>query len=336
MTGDEASLAIARALDSAVTRRLAAYAGSVRRLALGQAPDGLAHAARTLLASADPADRAAGAATSAALDPSRTADLLRAPGVEIARPAAGFLLLAPRKVAIEAARRIAVAPDRATRQSLALALAVRGVPDAVPTATLLSLMDDGGPAVFLTALVLATRDEPRLRACTNTYLESGDPWLRTHVALGLGESGSPDAIGRLERAYRFEADPAVRVAILSALSVRQEPSRLRTLRIAAKLDPDATARSVALRALGGLRLATVRSGDTVAWLSLPAGGEGTLGAISTSSQLVMPAVAAADGMLLVAGLPSGAVELRVAPGHERGKAPEGGRLGGTKERPLRR
>jgi cellulose synthase operon protein C len=315
--GGDAARALERALARPETARLAARAATVRALLLGDTPGPLPGALERLAASRSPEDRAAAAAGMAALSPARLPALLDSPDDAVVRGAATALLLAAPAVAADAASRLAHAARSTTRTALALALAVPGAEDRAPTATLVALVAEGDAAAPLAARALAARDERRLREDTRSLLESGDPWVRAHAALGLGRSPEPDATGLLESAYRFETDADVRAAIVRALARRPESTRTRTLALAASLDPSDAARSLARLALAGVTPPEPYRGASVVWVPVlgtagPDGARATV-AVRVPGGLVLPAATEGDGLAVIAGLPPGSIELRVAP-----------------------
>jgi hypothetical protein len=320
MSGSDAEAVLERALSRPPSRRLAARAGALRWLVQGERLDGLERSFDALARSTDVADRAAAEAGMCALDPRHISAALDSHDAEVVESVASLLLLAPDAIAVDAARRIANARAPSTATALALALAVPAAQNVVPTRTLVALIDGGGPATPLAALAFAARDEEDLRPTTLALLADGDPFIRAHTAFGLGDSAEPDATGILENAYRFELDPDVRAAVVRGLSRRREPTRSRTLRLAAELDPERTVREVARLALAGARLGPEVRGDAAAWLvvgSTEAGGHAARAAITlrTPSGIALPLVTDADGIAVAAGISRGPVELRVAPGH---------------------
>jgi len=319
MSGSDGKAALERALSRPSSRRLAARAGALRWLVQGDRLDGLERAFDALARSPDVADRAAAEAGKCALDPRQLAAALDSHDAEVVQSVASLLLLAPDDMAVDAAQRIANARDPSTATALAIALAVPSAQNAVPTRTLLALIDGGGPAAPLAALAFAARDEKDLRPTLLALLTDGDPFIRAHAALGLGDSPEADATGILENAYRFELDPDVRAAIVRGLSRRHEPTRSRTLRLAAELDPERTVRELARLALAGARLGPDVRGDAASWLvvgTTETGGHAARAAITlrTPSGIALPLVTDADGIAVAAGISKGPVELRVAPG----------------------
>jgi hypothetical protein len=170
------------------------------------------------------------------------------------------------------------------------------------------------------------RDDDTLRPELSALLDGGDPWIRSHVALGMARSENPSALGLLAKRYLTEREAFVRYAIVVSLSQRREPTRTRTLRLAADLDPDTRVRQTARRALEGGRLTALPPGDATLWLELVESnsqrGRSHAALLATSTGLVLPVVADPDGLLSVAGLPDGPVSVRLAPASNEGKALE--------------
>lgn len=319
MPGVDARRLLEQALGSRVTRRLAARAGTARALLLGEHVGNLARVLEALLHSEDPADRAVGAAGLSAIDPDRTEAFVESADEPVARAAASNLLLAPPEVAIHVAERLLDRTRGETRTALALALAVPQASARAPTGALLTLVDGGGPAAPLAALALGARDADRERDRIDELLGSSDPYIRAHVALGLGTSAAPDAGGRLEASYQLESDASVRVAIVRALSARNEPAGRRLLFRAAAFDPD---ESVRARATGSVKPAAGSlGGRAVAWIPVVESGSDrptpASVALEVPGGLVLPAAVAPDGLVVLSGLPPGPIVLRVAPAHDR-------------------
>ncbi|HEX3852161.1 MAG TPA: hypothetical protein VHW01_14415, partial [Polyangiaceae bacterium] len=131
------------------------------------------------------------------------------------------------------------------------------------------------------------------------------------------EDGS--ALGILERAYRFETDAGVRLAIVHALAARREPARLRPLGLARMLDGSAAVREAAALALASAEPNNENSGPQTAWLDFSLEPDDTLGSapalgalVITAGGLALPVFADPDGVLLLPALPTGPIELRLA------------------------
>jgi hypothetical protein len=323
MPGPDASRLLERGLVDRTTRRIAARAATARMLLLGERIGSLGRVLEELVRSKDPADRAAGAAGLSALDPDRTEAFLESTDDAIVRAAASCLLLAPPEVAIYVAERLLGSAQGETRTALALALAVPGAAARAPTSVLLALVDGGGPAAPLAALALGARDAEKERERLDELRLSSDPYIRAHVALGLGASSEPDAGGRLEASYRLETDASVRVAIVRALSARNEPARRRLLARARALDPDPDVRAAATAATANASRAAV-VGRAIAWIPVVESGSdrpiAATVAVEAPGGLVLPAAVPEDGLVVLSGLPPGPIVLRVAPEHHRDKS----------------
>jgi hypothetical protein len=325
MPGADATRLLERALASRTTRRLAARAGTVRMLLLGERVGNLTPVLEELVRSKDPADRAAGAAGLSALDPDRTEAFLESTDDAVVRAAASCLLLASPEVAIHVAERLLDSARGETRTALALALAVPGAAARAPTSALLALVDGGGAAAPLAALALGARDAENERERLDELRLSTDPELRAHAALGLGWSPESDAGGRLEASYRLETDASVRAAIVRALSARNEPARRRLLGRARALDPDADVRAAATAGANASTAAPMgRAGRAVAWIPVvESGSDRPIAAtvtVEVPGGLVLPAAVSPDGLVVLSGLPPGPIVLRVAPEQHRDKS----------------
>jgi cellulose synthase operon protein C len=317
-----------RALDRPTTRRSAARAAVLRLRARGSEVDGLDDALGALEGSTNAADRAVAAFCRAASEPDAGVRLVLGRDPVIVRAAARAAL--DPEVSLAAARRLAVEPDPLLRTALAVSLVRPEAADLVPTSVLTALFEARGAAAHLAAFALAARDGDAERPRLRELLGSGDPLLRAHVALGLARSKEPSAVGLLDDAYRFESDPSVRRAIVTALAQRAEPGRERTLRLAADLDPDDKARTHARRALGRGRPGPAApdpatGGTGTAWIRLDGApnDKGSVAVVVTSAGLALPLGPDPDGHVLFAGLPGGPVSVTLAsaaPGGESSRA----------------
>ena len=313
----EAETQLEQALRAPVTRRSAVRASLARRVALDREPSGLQAALGELSSSHDESDRAVFVQASLLLDPTRAAELSkRATDAELR--ALSRLAWSP-TVSRALAERLANEANPGRREALAACLVFAEAAELVPSNVLLDLLDARGLAAPLAARALAARDSHTLRPKILALLESDDALLRGHAALGLGLSQDSSALGVLERAYRFETDADVRLALVHALATRREPARRRALHLARMLDASALVRAAAALALAGASPAPESTGRQSAWLELvwaegePPGqrsARGTL--VITSGGLALPAFADPDGVLLLPALPSGPFELRLA------------------------
>jgi len=319
----EAEATLSRALRDPATRRAAVRASIVRTLALGHSVSGIDHALAALSASSDASDRALFVQAVALSSPSKIPRLLeRSTDVELRALSRCALLPG---VSRALAQRLATEPNPLARDALAAGLISLASAELVPSDVLLALIEAHGLGAPLSARALAARDSRSLRPKLSGLLASDDALLRSHVALGLGLSSESSALGVLTRAYRFETDANVRLAIVRALSVRREPARERTLRLARDLDGSLSVRQAAALALASATPAPDARGADSLWLELSstkavdatakarqAPIRGAL--IVSAGGLAIPAFADPDGVLLLPALPDGPFELRLAPG----------------------
>jgi hypothetical protein len=317
----EAEAELAQALRDPAKRRAAVRASIVRRLALGRTPTGLSAALRELSASRDASDRALFVQSSALFSSSEVPALAKTTSAVELRALARCALLP--SVSHALAERLASEPNPNLREALAAGLASLEAAELVPSDVLLDLIEARSLAAPLAARALAARDSRSLRPKLLALLASDDALLRSHVALGLGQSRESSALGVLAGAYRFETDPGVRLAIVRALALRREPARERTLSLARNLDGWLAVRQAATLALAGAAPAADPPGPDSLWLELGSADADTAAAaaseasvrgalIVTASGLALPAFADPDGVLLFPALPSGAFELRLA------------------------
>jgi HEAT repeat protein len=342
----EAAFALARAPGAEARRalqtagaepkllRLAARAGTVRALALGDAPSGLGDRLNALFTSSDAADRATGALGLAALGKVDVRELVASPDPAVVRAAARASLVARDDVVAACRARLATETDGITRTALAIAIAAS--PDAsvpVSTGRLAEWAESDEAFAPLAVVALGPRERPLEKRRLGRALESIDPVLRSHAAFALALSPLPDAVSRLANAWRFEETARVRRAIVIALGQRKEPQRVTTLELAAKLDPDEQVRESARLALRGqLPLPLGRfgagcagndarvGGCYAAWISLtPSSPNGAAelkeqrsGSLLDAAGLALPVVADPDGMLVVPGVSPGTASFRLA------------------------
>lgn len=314
--GDAATDALETALSAGApgVRRNAARALVLRRHALRQSASGLDAELERLLGSSDPADRAAGAWGRALGSESAAIALIASADPDVAR-AAARQAFSP-ALSRAAAARLVTEKVPALRNALATCLGDPAAASEVPTPVLVELIDEAGAATPIAAQALASRDTRDLRQRIEPLLGSADALVRASVALGLAESREPSAVGLLERAYRFETNPAVRHAIVASLSRRRERSRSRVLSLAADLDGDRAVREAARVALAGHRVPVLARGRGTLWMSLVKNDPGAPlehdAQLWTSLGVVLPLAADPDGAVTAFGLPSGPVQLRLA------------------------
>jgi hypothetical protein len=297
---------------------------AVRALALAKARGrdigDLDEALSALARSRDASDRAAWAFAFAATQPERAEALVRSNDPVIVRAACRNATHPA--VAVACGERLTREKDPVLRASLALALAVPDAADRVPNRLLVELLETRGAAAHVAALALAARDDDELRPRVRELLSGTDPILRAHVALGLARSAQPSSVGLLGEAYRFEVEPRVRRAIVTALAARSEPARRVTLELASALDPDPEVRRIAREATratpSGPLNDTWPEGATesaTAWFQLPPaprGQEGRMLVVDTAGGVSLPLAPDPDGTVVVARIPAGDVRKRIA------------------------
>jgi HEAT repeat protein len=321
------------------TRRLGVRAYVVRRSARAETSARAEAAVDVLARSGDARDRALAVFARIVGGDMDAGDALADRDVEVRRAAAVAALGDPRpKTRRARLSRIASEPDAATRQARAAALA-GGDPDArVSTTELLERARSGDPDAPVAALAFTSRADDARGGEVLALLASRDPTVRAHAARGLATSPLASASGRLHDAYTFEADAAVRYAIVLAVALRGDDAAAAraTLSLAQRLDPDARVRWTASRARA-LRDAA-RRGDlaatevtSIAWLRLmtpeggapppplanvgsPAGAAAAItAALVRADGLAVPIVFDSDGYALVPGMPPGDARLLLAP-----------------------
>ncbi len=327
----------------ATSRRLAARAYFVRRFVRGERSRPLDTLLQSLAASGDPRDRAVGMQALVALGERHVDAALADADARVRRAGAmGALGHWDASTARRLAARATVEPDETTRRVLAIGWTAASVSDTVPTPVLVERASAGGADAPAAAFALGRRSDEPLDAQVEALLGSRNPVLRAQVARGLGAGRATDAVGRLSRAYAWEADATVRRAIVEALAVRvangapgAQAAREGVLELAARLDPDRMTRSAASRAIGPVRAAGLRTLagydrgkdiPEVAWIRLvPA--EGAAPALDRTASLAdsdgeaLPIVFDDEGYALVPGVSPGEARLRLAPDSPSGTAP---------------
>ena len=315
------------------TRRLGVRAYVVRRTARAETSARAEAAILALARSGDPRDRALAVFARIVGGDLDASDALADRDVNVRR-AAAMAALGDARPSTRRARltRIASEPDAATREVLAAALA-GGDPEArVTTTQLLERARSGDPDAPVAALAFTTRADEARSGEVDALLASRDPTVRAHAARGLATSPLASASGRLHDAYTFEADAAVRRAIVLAVALRGDdaPAARATLALAQRLDPDARVRWTAGRARalrgGALRGDLVAPDLTsIAFIRLTTADGGapprptvgtataTVAALVRADGLAVPIVFDSDGYALVPGVPPGDARLVLAP-----------------------
>ncbi|HYQ16048.1 MAG TPA: HEAT repeat domain-containing protein, partial [Polyangiaceae bacterium] len=313
------TLAAQRRLERALTeprlRAFALRALGLRAARLGADSAVLAQQLPASLKSSQPAERAAAAFVQALLEPAALQQQLAASDPIVVRATARLALSGA--AARAAVSRLQRETDPALRAALSIGLADADAAALVPSPLLLELTHAAGPGALLAAAALAARKDADLSPLVRELLASGDPWLRAHTLLGLGRAPSPDALGLIENAYRFEPDAGVRHAAVVALSQRAESVKARTLTLAAELDASAAVREAARLALSGRALSSGVDGPETAWLELvknPGVGAGAVaaGLVRFGGGLALPVLADPDGVAVLASVDPAPAEVRLA------------------------
>jgi HEAT repeat protein len=318
--GSAAKARLALALTEPRLQAHALRALALRSRQFDESPEPLVERAEQLLRSADASQRAAGAFALALLEPERLPALLGSRDALVVRAAARVAFTGT--AAQHAVERLQRERAGLTRTALAIGLSDATAAARVPTPLLVELVHEPDGAAPLALLALSARRDAEVLPLLREKLGSPDPWLRAHALLGLGRATEPDALGMIENAYRFEPDASVRHAAIVALSARPEPTRARTLSLAAELDEAQAVREAARRALAGKRLSPTLSGRSSFWLQAArreglADGAVPLAAVRIGHGLSLPLVADPDGVVALWGLDSAPVEPRLALGAER-------------------
>jgi HEAT repeat protein len=319
-----AAMAALEAMAAAPTaKRLAARAYFARRVMRGSRGLSLDALLDALARSSSASDRAVGVQALVALGAMDPALAMGDKEASVRRGAILGAMAASVRDRAAMAAQLARETDGPTREVLIGALIEAGSDGAVPTSALIDLVEGGRPGAPLAALALARRADADLAPRIDDLLASNDPILRAHAARGLAESNLRDAVGRLAQAYAWEGDTDVRRAIIEGLgSIRSDaPTRLKTLELAARLDPDRITRWTARRALDGAPPDRRVPARDVAWIRLIAapGSTASTTPLATTASLARPDGLARviafddDGYALVAGVPAGQALLRLAP-----------------------
>ncbi|HTV20433.1 MAG TPA: HEAT repeat domain-containing protein [Polyangiaceae bacterium] len=307
-------------LDAEAPSPLAVRAAAVRAEAWRERFDGLEERAAAWIDSSDPRERATGAwlrSLSGGADARRELES----GDWVRLSAAATSARAFDAETIDAAvRLLAKTPPGAARTALAACLVAPAARRDVSTELLWSLVAEAGAARPLALRALASRSDPEVDVGVTSYLDHPDALLRQHVARGLGESSRASAVGLLVRRLAFETDEGVRRAIVTALAAQHGRVVSQWLARSARLDPSARVRAVASLGVAGVPLADPSGGDEVLWTELrhteaaePSARDGSgLGAVlSVAPGLAMPVFADPAGVLVVSGLPSTHLGIRL-------------------------
>jgi hypothetical protein len=317
LRGPEARAPLEAALEGEDVLPLAVRVAAARS-ELGDGFRGLAARTADWLHSEDPRQRAAAAwARSIEGGPAALAELESGDEVRVLAAASNALRFDD-AVIDGVARLLSSAPPGRMRTALGAGLLSPRGRRTVGSTLLWSLVAEGGTARPLALRALAARSDPGIWAAVESYLDHPDPLLREHLARGLGESERPSAVGHLTRRLAFETDETVRRALVMALGAHRGRAVSQWLERAARLDASPRVRSAARLALGGVPLGDAVRGDDFLWTELRAlSGDSTVtepggGALlSVAPGLAMPVFADPAGVLVVSGLPSSHLGIRL-------------------------
>ncbi len=324
----DAAYALARCRDPAVggvlsgmiakpSHRRAGLRASLLRVAEGgKEPDGLGDTLASLAASRDPADRSVGVFGLVLTD--RAAPETYAASRDVVSVLAACRATLGRSTAGRraCAARLSSDVDPLVRDGLAGAIPDPSAPLSVSTNTLMQWAESSRVSAPVFGRSLGPHDHETFRTRIVRLLSSGDPGMRAQVAIGLGHSPEASSASMLTDAYAFEADPWVRRAIIWGLAKRQSAVGRPWLERAAKLDPDAHVRTLARLALRGRPTIASPRGTRMLWLKLESSSHPESPAprpvrVTMSSGFATVVVSAPDGHVLVPGITSGPVRVRV-------------------------
>lgn len=310
---------LASALGSGVAPALVLRVVALRARSYGEQYPALESRARELASAERASDRAAAAWVHALSSPRAALEELASGDALRVAAAASHVLWFGDDVCQAALRAAARAEPGPVRSALAACLRSPRARGEVTSELLWSLVAEAGGARPLALRALAARNDPGLWAALSSYLDHPDPLLREHVALGLGESDRPSAVGYLTRRLAEEADEGVRHALVIALGAHVTSNQggraaERWLTLAERLDPSQRVRAAARLARGGVRLADPGRGSEVLWARLlgdAAERSEPAASPADAADVEAPAVPAAPPRVASPGLPA---LVAVAPG----------------------
>jgi HEAT repeat protein len=310
----QADSLLSKLLADPKSRRVGARASILRTVELGQQPDGLVDALETLASSRDETDRSLGV-FGLVLMRRESVDRYASQDEVAWLAACRASLGRPTTDRKACAQRLSTTQNPVVRDGLAGTLIGQESVTGVSTTTLLSWAESTRVSAPIFGRALGPRDAPAYRTRIERLLLSGDADVRSQLAIGLGQSPQPSAVALLIRAYAFETDPMVRRAIMIGLASGKSAVARPWLERAAQLDPDDQVRSLARHGLAGRELATPSQGAKVLWLRLVPTQPEAMGArpvrLVFSNGFATVAVTAPDGQILVPGVTSGDVHVRV-------------------------
>lgn len=328
-SGEQAKTTIEKGLGESSKRRAFARVAVMRAIVLRERVSGLGDALSALSASADASDVEVGALGRVALGDASVEKILaetkdKKPEVALALvsgAARGALSSKAHGLATLAKELVDVDAQAPTQRQIAagISLLSTDASDEISFVTLLQMAEGGGPLAPLAARALPRRADETMKKRLLALLGGTDPTVRVGIALGLAESPHKSAVSWLGHAYLREEDVQVRRALIASLTRRTESQRTSVLELARDLDPDTEVRSLAAAGLSnrGVPEAVLRggvNGDLAAFFSV-SGADGSAAARSMRlvlpSGVALPLVTAADGALLVPGVPYGRASLEL-------------------------
>jgi HEAT repeat protein len=223
--------------------------------------------------------------------------------------AAATLLIQPDALAVTAARRYASELSQPLRRALAPSLSLRSAALTVAGTSLHRLLGESPSLALVLAPALTARVEEQRPAAVQALLQSEDVLVRAAALRGRGTHPLPSALGELERAYRSETDPLVRLAALEGISARPDGGkRTRLLDWARNFDPDPKIRRAA--SLNRVSALPAVVGNQSVWLELTGAEPGEQVVLTTSSGAAYATVVPPDRVLIVLGFAPGEVRVR--------------------------
>jgi HEAT repeat protein len=295
-------------------RRLAVFGLVLRRQWLGQGPEPSSDLLSALVKSKSPEDRWAAVWARSMLNADYAEAQLESPSLVVLAAAMATAGVQPKSFHERAVELLVREKDALRRDLLSVALLSAAASDGVPSLTLSTLIDSGSPLSSLAVRALAERVDPRFEAKIDALLRSTNVSLRSSAALGLGKHPKPEATGQLVDALRFETEPEVRLAIVSALSHRESaPARDAALQVARDLDVDARVRAAARLALAGQRLSPSATGSEVTLVEIPEGDVPDWVLVSAAGAPVLVVPTGGQRVLPIVGIRSGDMRVRLAP-----------------------
>lgn len=294
-------------------RRLATVALALRKHWLGGGPEPALDVFSALVHSQRREDLWAGVWGRSLLDAGYARAQLESPSLTVLAAAIATAGAQPKEFGERALELLLQEKDERRRELLGVAVLSSGSRAELPSTELSLWIDEASPLSSLAVRALAERADPRFETKVQTLLASPSVALRVATAWGLAQHPKPVATGRLVDAYRFETEPEVRLAIVSALSHRESaPARDALLDGASALDVDPRVRTAARLALAGQRLSLSTAGSEIGWVELPSGEVPAWLLVSASGVPATPVPTAGQRVLPLVGVRGSDVRVRLA------------------------